>query len=110
MELVTGSVQPGDPSTDEAGDRNTIITGTVVRGQKLLQCRDCGTRYAPRSYLDHMKRRLGAPEIVHLDRQICPSCARIKRSRNSEVGHSSVHPVNVMALYVSEMFETHSKK
>lgn len=67
--------------TDEGEERKTVITGTVVRKQKLLKCLDCGAPYASRAYLDHMKRRVGPEATAHLDRQICPACARAKRSQ-----------------------------
>ena len=66
---------------DENGERLTVITGTVVRRQRLLKCADCGTPYASRAYLDHMKRRVGPDAVSHLDRLLCPSCAREQRSR-----------------------------
>jgi NADPH-dependent glutamate synthase beta subunit-like oxidoreductase/NADH:ubiquinone oxidoreductase subunit F (NADH-binding)/formate hydrogenlyase subunit 6/NADH:ubiquinone oxidoreductase subunit I len=73
----TGAIK----SIDEGGELQTVITGTIVRRQKLLKCRDCGASYTTRAYLDHMKRRVGSDAVAHLDRQICPACARAKRSQ-----------------------------
>lgn len=66
---------------DEKGERLTVITGTIVRRQKLVSCASCGLPYTTGPYLEYMKRRLGSPETDHLTRQICPSCAREKRSQ-----------------------------
>ncbi|MGO9116191.1 MAG: FAD-dependent oxidoreductase [Desulfomonilaceae bacterium] len=66
---------------DESGERQTVITGTIVRKQKLLKCSACGTPYTTRAYLEQMNRRLGPEVAAHLDRLICPTCARIKRSQ-----------------------------
>jgi ferredoxin len=67
--------------TDEGGERQTVITGTIVRKQKLLKCSACGTPYTTRAYLDHMNRRVGPEVPPHVDRLICPTCARAKRSQ-----------------------------
>ena len=65
---------------DVNGMRQTVITGTVVREQKLLPCSRCGEPFMSQAYLDHMKNRVGPEAFDHLDRLLCASCARAKRT------------------------------
>ncbi|MEW5911441.1 MAG: FAD-dependent oxidoreductase [Thermodesulfobacteriota bacterium] len=74
----TGAIQVVD--TDD-GHRRTIITGTMVREHELLICADCGQRYAPPAYLDHLKKRVGPAAVPHVERGICPACARRRRAQ-----------------------------
>jgi ferredoxin len=62
---------------DVAGMRRTIITGTVVREQPLVKCSSCGALYqtvAHRNFV--LDRMLSYHMELHLDRQLCPACAR----------------------------------
>ncbi len=65
---------------DVDGFRRTVLTGTVVREQKLLECSQCGQPYLSQAYLDHLKKRVGPTAVAHVDRQVCPQCARKHRA------------------------------
>jgi len=73
----TGAIRVEDTPD---GHRRTIITGTVVRDHELSICIDCGQRYAPPAYLDHLKKRVGPAAVPHVERGICPACARRRRA------------------------------
>ncbi len=62
------------------GRRQTIFTGTVVKEHLLLTCATCGKPYAPPAYLEHLKKRVGPAAVSHVERGICPSCARQRRA------------------------------
>ena len=66
---------------DDGRVRRTVITGSVVREQVLLECSQCGEPYMPQAYLDHLKKRAGHGQVDHVDRLICPQCARSHRAR-----------------------------
>lgn len=61
---------------DSDGMRRTVITGTVVREQALLICPGCGAPTQTAAQRAFIRGRL--PEFMrgHLDRELCPDCAR----------------------------------
>jgi len=61
----------------DEGDKRTIYTHDVVVAQFTLEaCELCGVPFAPRKYLDFVKRRSDeAMEIIAMG-DVCPSCAR----------------------------------
>ncbi|MCF8043309.1 MAG: FAD-dependent oxidoreductase [Desulfarculaceae bacterium] len=63
------------------GRRQTVFTGTVVKEHQLLSCGSCGEPYAPPAYLDHLKKRVGPAAVPHVERGICPACARQRRAQ-----------------------------
>lgn len=65
---------------DDAFHRRTIITGTVVKDHELLHCSQCNEPYMPQVYLDHLKKRVGPATVAHVDRKLCPACARRQRA------------------------------
>ncbi|MDD5295444.1 MAG: FAD-dependent oxidoreductase [Rhodocyclaceae bacterium] len=74
----TGAIRIEDGDGD--GVRRTIITGTVVREQPLLACARCGSLTRTPAHRAFVKARLTAPAhahmAAHLDRELCPACAR----------------------------------
>jgi len=74
----TGAIKVVD--TPE-GKRQTIFTGTVVKEHQLLTCGSCGEPYAPQAYLEHLKKRVGPAAVPHVERGICPACARRRRAQ-----------------------------
>ncbi len=66
---------------DHDGTRRTIITGTVVREQPLLSCRECGTPTVTPAHRDFIRDRLPDHMTATLDRELCPSCARTRAYR-----------------------------
>ncbi len=72
----TGAIQV----RDSQGHRQTVITGTVVQDHELLRCTSCRRPYVPQAYLDHLKHRVGPAAVDHVDRKLCPSCAREQRA------------------------------
>jgi formate hydrogenlyase subunit 6/NADH:ubiquinone oxidoreductase subunit I len=66
---------------DGAGLRRTIITGTVVREQPLLSCSACGTPTRTPAHRAFVVDRLPQHMAAHLDRELCPSCARLSADR-----------------------------
>jgi NADH-quinone oxidoreductase subunit F len=65
---------------DDGFHRRTVITGTVVKDHDLLHCTQCDEPYMPQVYLDHLKKRVGPATVAHVDRKICPDCARKQRA------------------------------
>jgi NADPH-dependent glutamate synthase beta subunit-like oxidoreductase/NADH:ubiquinone oxidoreductase subunit F (NADH-binding)/formate hydrogenlyase subunit 6/NADH:ubiquinone oxidoreductase subunit I len=62
---------------DADGVRRTIITGTVVREQPLAKCRSCGALYQTVAHRNFVHDRMLSYHMeVHLDRHLCPDCAR----------------------------------
>jgi ferredoxin len=61
---------------DEEHLRRTVITGTVVREQELLHCATCGAVTQTPAHREFVQRRLQAPFAGHLERELCPDCAR----------------------------------
>ena len=80
---------------DKDGIRYTVLTGTVVREQELLRCSMCGQPHMSQAYLDHLKHRVGPQAVEHVDRNLCPVCARSSRGR--ELG-SWVAPPEVLTF------------
>lgn len=72
----TGAIQV----VDEGHVRRTIITGTVVREHELIPCSSCGRPYITRAYLEHLKHRVGPQTVDHVERGLCPQCARRRRA------------------------------
>jgi NADPH-dependent glutamate synthase beta subunit-like oxidoreductase/ferredoxin len=66
---------------DRDGVRRTIITGTVVREQPLLVCSECGTPTQTPAHREFVRRRLPDHMAALLDRELCPSCARLRADR-----------------------------
>jgi ferredoxin len=66
---------------DRDGVRRTIITGTVVREQPLLACGECGAPTQTRAHREFVRQRLPEHTAAHLDRELCPSCARRRADR-----------------------------
>lgn len=59
------------------GDERTIYTRDVVVGRfKLERCELCGRPYAPRKYLDFVRRNSDETMGVDVLRDICPACSR----------------------------------
>lgn len=70
----TGAIRIEDDP--DAGLRRTVITGTVVREQALLRCQDCGEPTQTAAQRNFIRDRLPEAMARHLDRELCPSCAR----------------------------------
>jgi formate hydrogenlyase subunit 6/NADH:ubiquinone oxidoreductase subunit I len=66
---------------DSDGMRRTIITGTVVREQPLLTCRECGAPTQTPAHREFVRKRLPDHMAALMDRELCPSCARIRADR-----------------------------
>jgi NADPH-dependent glutamate synthase beta subunit-like oxidoreductase len=79
---------------DEAGVRRTVITGTVVREQPLLRCAQCGVAtqtQAHRKFVSsHLAAAANANMAEHLERELCPACARQQVSRSWLTGRSEI--------------------
>jgi NADPH-dependent glutamate synthase beta subunit-like oxidoreductase/formate hydrogenlyase subunit 6/NADH:ubiquinone oxidoreductase subunit I len=73
---------------DRDGIRRTVITGSVVREQPLLACSDCGAATETPAHREFVRRRLPDHMVAHLDRELCPSCAR-RRADRPAVGAGS---------------------
>ena len=66
---------------DRDGVRRTIITGTVVREQPLLTCSECGAPTQTPAHREYVRQRLPDHMAALLDRELCPSCARLRADR-----------------------------
>lgn len=67
---------------DADGVRRTIITGTVVREQPLVKCSSCGTPYQTVAHRRFVHDRMPSYHMgLHMDRQLCPACARLLADR-----------------------------
>jgi ferredoxin len=66
---------------DRDGVRRTIITGTAVCEQPLLTCSECGAPTQTPRHRDFVRDRLPDHMTAHLDRELCPSCARQRADR-----------------------------
>ena len=66
---------------DRDGVRRTIITGTVVREQPLLVCSECGAPTQTPAHREFVRGRLPEHMAALLDRELCPSCARLRADR-----------------------------
>jgi ferredoxin len=63
---------------DHDGVRRTVITGTVVQEQPLLACSECGAPTRTPAHRDFVRDRLPDHMAALLDRELCPSCARLR--------------------------------
>ena len=63
---------------DHDGVRRTVITGTVVQEQPLLACSECGAPTRTPAHRDFVRDRLPDHMATLLDRELCPSCARLR--------------------------------
>ncbi|HZV55521.1 MAG TPA: FAD-dependent oxidoreductase [Rhodocyclaceae bacterium] len=70
----TGAIRIEDDAS--AGIRRTVITGTVVREQPLLKCSHCGETTQTAAQREFIRQRLPGTMEEHLDRELCPACAR----------------------------------
>ena len=66
---------------DRDGVRRTIITGTVVKEQPLLTCSECGAPTQTPAHREFIRKRLPEHMTAVLDRELCPSCARLRADR-----------------------------
>ena len=66
---------------DRDGLRRTIITGTVVREQPLLSCSECGAPTQTPAHREFVRQRMPDHMAPLLDRELCPSCARLRGDR-----------------------------
>ena len=66
---------------DDDGLRRTIITGTVVQEQPLLSCSECGTPTTTPAHRAYIRDRLPEHMRAIADRELCPSCARMRGDR-----------------------------
>jgi NADH-quinone oxidoreductase subunit F len=66
---------------DSDGIRRTIITGTVVREQALLMCSECGVPTQTPAHREFVRKRLPDHMATLMDRELCPSCARLMADR-----------------------------
>ena len=79
--LFTGGTL-GDDTPDLV--RRTIITGTVVCEQPLLACSECGAPTQTPAHRQFIRNRLPDHMAALLDRELCPSCARLRADRPAE--------------------------
>lgn len=62
---------------EDRGNQRRIYTwGQVVARFKLEKCEKCGRFFAPRKYIDWMRRKAYKPKGIELIDLICPECLR----------------------------------
>ena len=66
---------------DRDGMRRTVITGTVVKEQPLLVCSECGAPTQTAAHRAFIRNRMPGHMAALLDRELCPSCARLRADR-----------------------------
>ena len=66
---------------DQDGIRRTVITGTVVCEQPLLTCSECGAPTQTPAHREFVRNRLPDHMAALMDRELCPSCARLRADR-----------------------------
>jgi len=66
---------------DGGGLRRTIITGTVVCEQPLLEYADAALPTQTPAHRDYIRKRLPPHMAAHLDREISPAGARLRGDR-----------------------------
>jgi NADPH-dependent glutamate synthase beta subunit-like oxidoreductase/ferredoxin len=66
---------------DQKGIRRTVITGTVVCEQPLLTCSECGAPTQTPAHREFVRSRLPEHMAGLMDRELCPSCSRIRADR-----------------------------
>jgi NADH-quinone oxidoreductase subunit F len=65
---------------DDAGKRRVSFCGTLIAEFDLEPCEQCGTPFAPKAYLDLVKKRADTSVGVDVERKLCPDCARTMRA------------------------------
>ena len=65
---------------DDAGKRKVSFCGTQIAEFDLEPCEQCGTPFAPKVYLDLVKKRADTAVGVDVERNLCPDCARTMRA------------------------------
>ncbi len=75
---------------DHGEVRRTIITGTVVREQPLLRCSECGVPTYTPAHRQFIHNRLPDHMANLLDRELCPSCTRVRADRPMTAGGGRV--------------------
>jgi|GEM_PF-321301 len=66
---------------DQGHTRSTIITGSEVQRLNLPPCKSCGAPTVTGPYLEALKHRVDPHAYEHLDRGLCPACARRLRAQ-----------------------------
>jgi NADH-quinone oxidoreductase subunit F len=66
---------------DKDGVRRTVITGTVVREQPLLACSECGMPTQTPAHREFIGKRMPDHMEEVMERDLCPSCSRIRADR-----------------------------
>jgi NADPH-dependent glutamate synthase beta subunit-like oxidoreductase/ferredoxin len=66
---------------DQDGMRRTVITGTIVCEQPLLTCSNCGEPTQTPAHREFVRHRLPDHMAAPMDRELCPSCARLRADR-----------------------------
>ena len=66
---------------DSIGVRRTVITGTIVCEQPLLTCSECGAPTQTPAHREFVRKRLPDHMAELMDRELCPSCARLRADR-----------------------------
>jgi NMD protein affecting ribosome stability and mRNA decay len=61
---------------DEGEERIIYTKNQVVGRFELETCDLCGTPYAPRKYLDFVKKNSDESMAINVVRDLCPTCAR----------------------------------
>jgi len=74
---------------DLDGVRRTVITGTVVQEQPLLACSECGAPTRTPAHRNFVRDRLPDHMATLLDRELCPSCARLRTYRPNAAGKAA---------------------
>lgn len=65
---------------DEAGKRKIYFCGALTAELDLEPCERCGEPFAPKAYLDLVKKRAGSAFDEEPEKNYCPNCARIVRA------------------------------
>jgi ferredoxin len=65
---------------DDAGKRKIFFCGTLIAEFDLEPCERCGTPFAPKAYLDLVKKRADSAAGADIERKLCPDCARAVRA------------------------------
>ncbi|MBI4741667.1 MAG: FAD-dependent oxidoreductase [Betaproteobacteria bacterium] len=86
----TGAIRIDDSGQGSERIRRTTITGTVVREQALLTCSRCGATTQTVAHREFVRSRLATPGHAHmakhLERELCPACARQLGDRIGSAG------------------------
>ncbi len=65
----------------EGSTRRLVKCGTTLAKLEMVQCGECGEYYAPRRFMDYVKRIADAELKRELKRMLCPTCARKAQGR-----------------------------